>query len=62
MHELHAIKISFSQDACLYEAAQKIKYLEMVIHESMRLYTPLKQYVHSKDHPWYGNLMQLHIL
>ena len=54
--------ISFSQDACLYEAAQKIKYLEMVIHESMRLYTPVKKYVHSKDHPWYGNLMQLHLL
>lgn len=28
-------------EASLYEAAQKIKYLEMVINESMRLYTPV---------------------
>jgi thromboxane-A synthase len=28
-------------EASLYEAAQKLKYLDMVIHESMRLYTPV---------------------
>ena len=39
---MHAINADIlSQDASLYEAAQKIKYLEMVIYESMRLYTPI---------------------
>ena len=29
------------QDAALYEATQKLEYLDMVIKESMRLYTIL---------------------
>ena len=34
----------WTQEASLYEAAQKLKYLDMVIHESMRLYTPVPKY------------------
>ena len=29
------------QEVSLYDAAQKLKYLDMVIQESMRLYTPV---------------------
>ena len=33
--------IPCSQEVSLYEAAQKLKYLDMVIQESLRLYTPV---------------------
>lgn len=32
------------QEGSLYDAAQEIKFLEMVIFESLRLYTPVPKY------------------
>ena len=34
----------------MYDASQKVKYLDMVIQESTRLYTPVPKYVTSKNY------------
>ena len=34
-----------SQEVSLYKAAQELKYLDMVIQESLRLYTPVPKLV-----------------
>ena len=33
------------QEVSLYEASQKLKYLDMVIQESLRFYTPVSRYI-----------------
>ena len=41
----HSIVILFlTQEVSLYEAAQKLKYLDMVIQESLRIYSPIPKY------------------
>ena len=36
---------SVAQEASLYDATQKLKYLDMVVQESMRLYAPIPRLV-----------------
>ena len=42
---LYTLPLHFvTQEASLYEASQKLKYLDMVIQETMRFYTPITRY------------------